>query len=151
MSLPWIQTTGFLLAFLSPSFLGTSFFASSLSLSKIHLLIYSILNLILSLPNPSVSIGFLYILSQHTMHMSSTIFGSEGLSGACLSCHRELPQGRTRLTFCLLCAVQGSSKYTKGRSTETNPSDSCFGSGPSTQFSPVLLFRYTNRGFPWLL
>lgn len=149
MSLAWIQTTGFILAFLSPYLLGTSFFASSLSLSKIHLLICSILSLILSLPNPSVSTGFLDVLSQHTRHMSSKIFGSEGLSGVCLSCHSELPQGRTRLTCCLLCAVQGSSKYMEGRSTATNPSDSCFGPGPSTRFSPVL-FHYTNGRFPWL-
>ena len=56
---------------------------------KICLLICSALNLISSLPNPSVSFGIPCIISQHTIHISFIEFSTEWLCVWCLLCLPE--------------------------------------------------------------
>lgn len=148
MALAWIQTTGVMLAFFAPELLETSFSVSSLPLPKTHLLTCSVLNLSWSLPNPSPSVGFLHIISSHTIRISFTMFGTEWLFGARLPRHVDLHQWRHQAgALCRdLLTEWGKDvkNVTEGRAALTQ----LLLSMPS---SFILTLHYPDGRGPWLL
>lgn len=116
MRLAWAQHQG-IHSSLPPLLTGNFFLWKLFLLSNIHLLSSPTLNLILSLSNPSISVGFLRVIAQHAIHMLLTISGTQTMcltsSPPAMLSHLN---GRTMLTCSVLHTVQGFPKWIKEKS-----------------------------------